>query len=486
MSDPPSPSPLVATTEPEIQDPADGLLVLSILPTAVELGWRGGGEMRYASRAVEDQDPGSLAAAARELLDSVRTRRSPRLLCLGSDFFDSRQVLLVDMPDEEASAVLARRSANHLGVALDDSLFWAQSRDSVQQTWLVHSRRRSEHLALLTALRGVGINVRRTVVACDVITRSMARFDDDEGRILLSTTGRTIHAHLFRGGELVQESRIKLVSYEERAATYASVVQDVRQLASFWSKASRGSRLVGVHMFGFSRGEADELRTPLGIATQGAEVTVIGGSDSDRYVETRKQLLELLMEIGPSALNLSLRLPPRRSVVMAFGIGLLVLAGGLVREIGGLLDARIEERHEELRSWTVSTEQLADNEVACASYVVASGSLDACIASLEATRYQGLPLAAAIERVVVRLRDDVELKHVSFQDSELGTDVVVEGSILSEVGVAARRLDAIRRELYADPEFINISIHPSARVPDTELGEALGFTLTASFLRRRG
>jgi len=280
----------------------------------------------------------------------------------------------------------------------------------------------------------------------------------------------------------VQESRLHLGDFETRDDTYSSVIQDVRQLTAFWSKGSRGARLSAVHLVGFSEPEIVKMRAPLGIAAQGAEVRVLACPTHDDFSDCRLQLVELMMAYGLRARDLSIPLPPRGSrVAMATAMLSLIAATGAWKMLEHWTD-RIDERMSKIEFQMIGTEDVDEDDEIRNEYLVAKSSLSVSIASLQTLKLEGLPLEAVLRHVYGTLGRVVDIKHLSFEESEEGTRILMEASLPDDVESAARSLEQLRRAAQADPKFSEIEVQPSSRVPDRNLGEALTFTLKGFYL----
>lgn len=463
--------------------------VLHLDSPLVELGWIRKGQMHYESVAVEGPGNELLVAAAKQLISKAKLGGQPIVLCLASPFFDSRQVLLGDMPMEETLAILGRKAANGLGAKLQETLLWAQrcetpmeKSEAAQSTWLVHAQRRSDHHDLLLRLRSEGIQIRRTVAGRDVLTHTLDETQGDAGQILVTSTGRAVYAHLFRGRELVQESRLHLGEFRVREDTYSSVIQDVRQLAAFWSKGSRGAPLSAVHLVGFSEPEIHKMRAPLGIAAQGAEVRVVACPDHDDFTDCRTQLVELMMAFSLRARDLSIPLPPRASRVALATVVLSLIAAAGAWKMLEHWTARIDERMSRIEFEMIGTEHVDHDDEVRNEYVTAKSSLEASIGSLQTLKVEGLPLESVLRHVYGTLGRVVDIKHLTFEETEEGTEVLMEASLPDDVESAARSLEQLRRAATVDPKFKNIEVEPSSRVPDLKLGESLTFTFKGIYV----
>tara|TARA_R110002073_G_scaffold19743_4_gene71836 strand:- start:327 stop:1796 length:1470 start_codon:yes stop_codon:yes gene_type:complete len=469
--------------------PDKALPVLHLDSPLVELGWSHKGQLHYES--VEVEGPGNewLVAAAKQLIRTAKLGGQPVVLCLASPFFDNRQILLGDMPVEETLAILGRKAANGLGVDLQETLFWAQrcetpmeKSEAAQSTWLVHAQRRSDHHDLLLRMRREGILVRRTVAGRDVLTHALDDGEGHAGQILVTSTGRAVYAHLFRGHELVQESRLQLGEFENRDDTYGSVIQDVRQLAAFWAKGSRGAPLSAVHLVGFSEPEIQKMGAPLAIAAQGADVRVISSPRHDDFTDCRTQLLELLMAYGQRARNLSIPLPPRASRIALATVALSLFAAVGAWKMLEHWSIRIDDRMSRIEFELIGTDDVDAHDQIRSEYTRAKGSLQASIGSMQSLKGEGLPLEAVLRHVYGTLGRVVDIQHLTFEHTDEGTEILMEASLPDDVESAARSLEQLRRAARVDSKFKNIEVQPSSRVPDLRLGESLTFTFTGVYI----
>ena len=462
--------------------------VLYLTPRSVEIGWFASGRMQYRRREVEQEGDEALVSAIRDLIAESKAPRGGLALCLGSPFFDRRQMLLSPMPDEEAMAVLERRAANGLGVELDEILFWGQrcsppmeENRAAQVTWIVHGQRRSAHFSLLMRLRRAKIGLRRVVASGEVLTHFAAELTGSGGHVLVTTTGRAVHAHLFRGAILVQESRLPLEDFERRQEVYNAIVQDVRQLTAFWSKGSRGAPLQGVHLFGFTPDEVDEMRTPLGIAAQGAEVNVLAHAADGSFEAVRTLLLQAVSRQAHRAQDLRVPLPARPARIAAATLVLTACGGVVAWALQGLWSERIEQRKSQIRTHLEHTEGVQSDTTRHGEFVTARGRLTGSLASLEAITRRGLPLEAALAHVTGTLGRVARINHLSVEDSPEGTRIALEASLSDPVRAAAARLEALRVVVESDPRLRDVRVEPASRVPDPGRGDFLTFTFTGLF-----
>ena len=462
--------------------------ILHLDPPFVELGYIRRGKVRYQCLEVTEGGSAALAAGAASIMARTKIKGQGVTLCLSDALFDSRQVLLANLSEPETHAVLARKAANGIGVSLQESLFWARrceaplaGGDLSEATWLVHARRRSEHMNLLLRLRKAGIRVKRTVAGRDLLTHMAGDVEGEEGSILVSSTGRAVYAHLFRGSELVQESRLVLPDFSRRADVYGGVVQDVRQLAAFWAKGSRGAPLRVVRLFGFSTQEIREMRTPLEIAAQGAELRTIGRLETATFSRVRCKLLGAFMQHTKRCPSLSLPLPLRPVRVAAATLAAGLLAGVAAWKSSEHWAARIQQRTAEIQSELATTEGVEANEGARERYVAARASLSQSLGSLEELPGRGVPLQEALGYLHTTLGRVVDIHHLSLRHDGGGSRFVLEASLPHDVATAARQLEDLRRGLEADPALTELHVEPASNVPKSSRGEALRFTVSGYF-----
>jgi hypothetical protein len=454
----------------------------------IEIGWFAGGQWCYRRREVEQEGAEALVNAIRDLIVESKAPRGGLTLCLGAPFFDRRQVLLSPMPDAEAMGVLERRAANGLGVELEEILFWAQrcsppmeESQAAQMTWIVHAQRRSEQLSLLTRMRRARIGVRRVVASGEVLTHFAAPVASSGGHILVTTTGRALHAHLFRGKTLVQESSLPLEDFERRQEVYHAIVQDVRQLTAFWSKGSRGAPLQGVHLFGFTAGEVDEMRMPLGLAAQGAEANALACASDGSLEAVRSLLMQAVSRSASRAQDLRVPLPARPTRIAAAAVALTACAGALAWALQGHWSERIDQRKSQIHSHLEHTETVRDDSIRHGDFVTARSRLTGSLTSLEEITRRGLPLEEALAHVTTTIGKVARISHLSVDDSPEGTLIALEASLPDPVHAAASRLEELRAQMESDPRFQEVRVEPSSRVPDPGRGDFLTFTFTGLF-----
>jgi len=467
--------------------PTNAPPILHLDGTTVELSWVHAGTQRYESLSVDEPGAEPLVAGARSLIHSAKLGRQGIVVCLADTYFDSRQVLLGKLPDDEAATVLERKAANGLGISRRECIYWARrcvtpvaSATANQSTWLVHSQRRADHLDLLLRLRKAGIRVRRVIAGRDVLTHMLRGTDPEVGNILLTNTGHAVYVQLFRGEDLVQESRLDLGPIEDRSDVYATVMQDVRQLTAFWSKGSRGAPLQAVRFFGFTDSEVDSMRATMGIASQGAEIRVVGSPESGSNKDVRKRLLGLFMTHGTRSRDLRLPLPTRVSRLVALAVSLSLVTGAGTWKLIEYSKALSDQQSAEIASELVGTENVGVEEIERSAYLSARDSLVSSIDSLERISVRGLPLNRLIDNVYETLGRVVDVQHLAFKKGEEGPEFLFEGSLPDAVASAADQLEQLRRAAQLDQNFTNIKIQPSSRVPSLDQGETLTFTFTGA------
>lgn len=458
------------------------LAVLHVDPPHVELCWREGNAFRHEQVSIEGEGNAAIVSAAVRLVPRARTARRGIVLALAPSLFESRQLLLNGIADDEVRAVLARKAANALGVGLEECAFQAQrcatpQSDAGQATWLVRMRRRSEHLDLLVRMRGAGLRVRRVIATRDVLVQPPPGIEPGVASIVVVHTGRAVHTHLLRGGELFQESCVPLARFEERAEAYPSVVRDVRQLAAFWAKASRGAGLEALYLGGFSEGELEALRLQLAIAAQGAEPRVLGRPRSG-WSDVRAGLLEALHAGQTAAADLDLPLPPRPSRVLALAGLSAVLLAAVGWEASAWWTARRDERESEIRAALAAAGDCVSDQRVCDEYLEARDSLWASVASLARVARGGLTLEHDLREIEACVGSDVELRHLTLEATPEGTRVLLEGRLAASVERAAQRLEELRGRAVLASGLRDVLVEPSSRVPEAEHAEPLSFTLS--------
>lgn len=484
--------------------PLRSLPVLLVRSAVVELVWFENGCAQLDSVAIEAPRADAVAAATRSLLARGPGARAQVLLVLGEELFTTQQMLLGHLPDREVADVLLRRAANQLGCAAEDALYVGQrlvaplasKQESSDSNWIVHARDRRGHRELLFALRSAGVRAEHVLCLRDVLPQIVPSGGDGSGQILLTYDGTTALTHLLRDGALVQVSRLvvndssdstSLDDAQDEDALHVSLVQEVRQVAAFWSKSSRGARLSALHVVGLPETDLDQLRTPLSIAAQGAEIVEVAVAESSAFEAVRRTFLTGVGRVAAQARDLALPLPPRRSRV-ALGTFATTLAALLVG-IGVT------------RSWE---ERVATRAAAIDVFADASGTLDArrmqmarfgdarerfatAVQSFEMLTELGVPFEHTSADVFDAVASGTHLKHVSFEEKDGETHVLCEGSIAGDARHAASNLSRLRAELASNPHFADVRIEPSTRVPgsDEDSGDELRFTLTARHLVTR-
>ena len=463
--------------------PTNAPAVLHLDTPYLELAWVRKGEVLYASRKVS-QEGGldELVAAARELIQEAKLGSQRCVLVLAASQFDCRQVLLGSLSEEEALPVLERKAANGIGAGPGEALFWAQrfmspveGAEASQDTWLVHTRLRSTHFELLIGLRSAGIRIQRIVAGREVLTHMLDHVEGDHGQVLVTTTGQAVYAQLFRGNKLVQESRLHL-NFETRSDTYALVIQDVRQLAAFWAKGSRGTALDAVHLFGFAEEEIESISVPLGIASQGARIENLGSAPSSKYEDLRGQLLRIFMVHHGKARDLRVPLPARRSRIAAVMVAITLATAASVWRWVDDWSSRIQERRSEINGLITETQAIDGAERVRSAYRAARRQLTDSVESIHAIGELGVPLGAALQHMERTFGQVADLRHLTLRDEEGATRVIVEGTLPYELEDAAARLERLRRKAQLDPRLTEIEISPETRVPDREQDESLRFS----------
>ncbi|MEZ5976782.1 MAG: hypothetical protein R3F34_00975 [Planctomycetota bacterium] len=411
------------------------------------------------------------------------------MLALGEHAFTTQQILLGAIPDHEVGAVLERRASVLAKLELGEVVWFAQrlapplaaSRDGAQDkesNWILHARPRRTHLDLLARLRADGVRVVRTIAVADALPRILG--STAEGRVLVAHDDGRLRTYLVRDGELVQTSRLEL-RHDDASALHLSVVQEVRQVAAFWAKGSRGAPLVEIRLVGLSSEETESLATPLSIAAQGAEVTDGGSSPTNSDYDSGAANTKAIAAVANTARDLSLPLPvsrPRAAVVTVVATGLAALVG---LASANHFDGALAERGAEIRSLTANTRDLEASEGRRAAFERARSEFGTALTSLATLADRGVPFERVLTDVMALCGPSTHFEHIAFAKADDGVSVALEGSIDAGLAAATATLDALRTRLARDPAFRTVEVQPSTRVPEPGEPDGLAFTVVATY-----
>lgn len=485
------------------------LPVLFVKADAVELLWYQGGASRVDRAPIEAPRADVIATEARRLLADGPGRRSGVTVVLGEGLFDTQQVLLGKLPDKEVADVLQRKAANALDCEPAEALFVAQrlvppllsENGPSESNWILHGRTRRHHRELLFALRGANVRAEHVVCLRDALPRLVGGRDDGAGVILLSYDGETVLTHLMRDGGLVQVSRLRVDGGDldtgmtpgaPQNPLHLALVQEVRQVAAFWSKSSRGAPIAELRTVGIPSADLEDLRTPLSIAAQGAQIVDMGTAVDDETDHVRATFLEALAKVAGQARNLMLPLPARRSRVVAATVAATALAGLFGWSWTLHWKERVDARAVTISKLDQDAVALDEARLVKVEFVEAQSRFANAVRSLESLADEGVPFEGAVADLYDAVAAQADLEHVSIGSDEIAgtTELLAEGRIVGAPADITSRLAALRAGLGADPRLADVNVEPSSRVPaPTPDGDSeLRFTLTATHvdLERQG
>ncbi|QDU85031.1 hypothetical protein Pla163_21550 [Planctomycetes bacterium Pla163] len=457
----------------------------------LELLWSNAGTPVLVEHAFDGASPhgSALADVLARLLADGPGPRSAVTVVLGEDAFTTQQILLGRLPEEEVDEVLARRAANLAGEAVGDTLYLAQrlvapfdtEADVADSNWILHVRSRARHKSLMFALREKKVRVQRVVALRDVLPRLAASTPQTGGEVVVTFDGSAVLTHLTRNDALVQVSRLAIDPTDAPEALHVSVVQEVRQVAAFWAKGSRGAPINAVTAVGFAVEEMQSMSTPLSIATQGAEFKNGGASDGRAASGARLAFLEAIARHADAANDLRIALPPRRTRVALMTAATTALAALVGWYSVAFWNERVESRAHTISSFEQGMASLAHSREEHAAFASARSHFEIALASLSQITERGVPFEAVTAALRGIFTEPLALEHVAVDENEGVVKLIVRGRIASDVALAANRLTRLRHELDGHPNFRDVEITPATRVPDGSDGGGLGFTLTARF-----
>lgn len=486
----PNPTPSIEASAP----PRRPTSLVLVGPQRLELLWNDAGTPVLVEHAFDAASTrgSAIAETLARMLEQGPGPRTAVTVVLGEDTFTSQQILLGRLPEDEVDDVLARRAANLVSESVEDTLYLAQrlvppfdaegEADVPDSNWILHVRSRTRHRSLLFALREARIRIQRVVALRDVLPRLAESTPQTGGEVVVTYDGAAVLTHLTRDDALVQVSRLRIDPDDSPENLHVSVVQEVRQVAAFWAKSSRGAPITAVTAVGFAAEDMLSMSTPLSIATQGAEFKNGGASDSRDATSARLALLEAIERHARSANDLRIPLPPRRARVAQLTAATTAVAALIGWSCTSFWSERVDSRASTIASMQQGLTSLVHSRDEHAAFARARTSFDTALASVSLITERGIPFEAVSDQLRRTFTEPLVLEHVAIDENEGLIDLIVRGRIIANVTTAAARLAELDRKLGADPSFDDVSITPSTRVPDDSDDAGLGFTLTARFV----
>ncbi|MHC4376629.1 MAG: hypothetical protein ACYS26_08530 [Planctomycetota bacterium] len=441
-------------------------LALVLSSRFVEVYAPGLGSGPYHRREFEPTEvPAELAEQALAALRDSGERRRHAVLFLEDELLTSQQLRLPPVPASEVREVLRRQLERDVEGSLHFLAEGPADDVASEDPWRATCVGARFHRELLLALREQGVEILATH-ALDLALLAVSR---DE----LET--EQVQASVIFGHERV------LVALQSNAATHQlavlptrsehgaediaiRVTQELRGLAAYWRKASRGGELDLWRTFGANA----EQRAAL----EGGALSALGGVEGrHREAEApREDLLAAALGRSANDLDLAPGLVPRRRRV---GLASALATAGLVSLLALQLPQwreRLIENEGRLSQASVEERELARLSAQRAALESARGEFESELQRLSELAARGIDLDAVLIGCAAALKGRAQLLGLEAGLGEQGRSVLLNAVLPLGQGIDAAALQAMRADLEALPFLEGVEVVLSAQLP-TELND---------------
>ena len=332
--------------------------VAHVSPDVVEWVEVGPNGVLHASVTPESSDPVELASAVHRARKEAGSKTRRCVLALGKAFAPDR---ILDLPRQltkkELRGLLERKATSLLmsdeeGAAEPTALFhsWSSGqmaeREGQDASW--HLVAMDQHLvtALGLALRSRGYRVQHVAALQLAPLAAAVHLSESDGEPVLYVV---FHEDRMDVGLIVEDNVLTRRSMEGNPTTNATVAtglfHELRGIAGFWRKTSRGGTIEKVVLIGLHPDRAELLSNGVGGVIGNAKVTNYPAPDdphADRLAGRAARLL-CARFTGPMSPNLQCRLPARRAVVALTATLAGVAAFALGSRVGDDLSGTLEQ-----------------------------------------------------------------------------------------------------------------------------------------------
>lgn len=418
----------------------------------------------------ETEDPAELAEHAHQVLRDLGERRRSLVLLLEDGLTRSVQLRLPPVPESEVRLVLERQ----LDRTLEEPQHFLAECLEVEEDgagqWRVAAVEASFHRELLGALRTQGIEVQGThsldqalLAACreslvDVEASACVIFGEDHVLVGLQNREATLRLAV-----------LPLREDHEPDALAIGVTQELRNLAAFWRKESRGGELDSWQTLGGTDAQIAALQAGALTALGGAAGNHVGGENP------RQVVLEAVLKRSARDLDLAPGLTPRRSrVALLSGVASAVLASLLALQLPDWR-ARVIDNDGLLEQASLEQRELARLSAQRFELEQAKGQFEGELERMAALSGRGLNYGEFLLGVTRAFEGRATLMGIDAGLGDDGRDVQLN-AVLPQVGVIdSDALQRLRSELESLPFLESVEIILASQLPNENTTEAHSF-----------
>ena len=439
-------------------------LALVLSSRFVEVYAPGLGSGPYHRREFDPTEvPAELAEQAVAALRDCGERRRLAVLFLEDDLLTSQQLRLPPVPASEVHEVLRRQLERDVEGSLHFLAEGPADDVASEDPWRATCVDARFHRELLMALRERGVEIQATH-ALDLALLAVSRDELDSEQV--QTTVIFGHERILVGlqSNAATHQLSVLPTRSEHGADDIAirVTQELRGLAAYWRKASRGGELDLWRTFG---ADAEQRA-----ALEGGALSALGGVEG-RHREAESPREDLLAAaLGRSANDLDLApglVPRRRRVGLASGLATAGLVSLLALQLPQWRD-RLIENQGRLSQASVEERALSRLSAQRAAFENARGEFESELQRLSDLTARGIDLDGFLIGCAGALRGRAQLLGLEAGLGDDGRSVLLNAVLPVGQGIDAAALQAMRADLEALPFLEGVEVVLSAQLP-TEL-----------------
>lgn len=406
------------------------------------------------------EDPEVLAENAKQALTELGERRRRVVLLLEDGLARSLELKLPPVPDSELRSVIERQLDRDLESPQHFLAESAQGAAENGELWRVSCVPKDFHRELLSALRHEGIEVMAThSLDHTLLASSRARLDPGQvGACVLFGNDRVL-VGLQNATSTLRLSALPLRQDHDPASLAIGLTQELRNVAAFWRKASRGSELDTWWSLGGTDAQVEALRS--------GALTALGGLPGEHLGAEAPRETVLRSALGRSARDLDLApgLEPRRSRVAALSVLVsTVLVGFLAVQLPGWR-TRVQENRERLEVAAAEDLEWARLSHARSQLESARSRFEGEMARMSSLNQRGLNLGEFVFRVSQAFEGRAALLGIDAGQGSDGREVHLSAT-LPQIGVIdVQALQALRADLEALPFLESVRVDLANQLP---------------------
>ncbi len=408
----------------------------------------------------ETEDPAILAENAKQALSEIGERRKRVVLLLEDGLARGLELKLPPVPDSELRSVIARQLDRDLEGPQHFLAEHAQGVAENGELWRVSCIAIDFHRELLSALRQEGIEViathslDNTLLAC-----SRARLDPGQvGACVLFGNDRVL-VGLQNSTSTLRLSALPLRHDHDPTSLAIGLTQELRNVAAFWRKTSRGSELDTWWSLGGTEAQVDALRSGALAALGGLPGKHLGAE------APRESIVRSALNRSARDLDLAPGLEPRRSRVAAVSaVVTTVLVGSLAVQLPAWR-AHLQANSERLEVAAAEDLELAGLRQERARLVSSRSRFEGEMARMSSLNGRGLDLGEFVFSISKAFEGRAELLGIDAGQGSGGRDVHLSATLPQAGVIDVQALQALRADLEALPFLESVKVDLANQLP---------------------